>query len=189
MFESIDYTVSTKELVAVPEVAAAIKAGDVIVFDLVESKKNPDYVSAYFVGPVTYAGNDGRKLSRFALKALKFDQRVERAIQTFHKDEIEAEGITKGFRYDDVQIRIEDDLEPQTAGDWTQKPRQTSDGDALVSKDSGEEIYRTTELVFKDEFEDLGGHITIECMTESDYLKQSDTATSGSRITSDEVEN
>lgn len=186
--QDIDCHISNADLVALPEVQEAINNDSLVVFDVMDSKNNEDFVNVFFVGKVELMSSSS-KLSRYAMKRLGFDTRIERAIQSMSREVAEELGIENGYVEDEAQIRVVDFTDEDDARE-NQSPRETSEGDVLVAKDSGEPVYRNTEVVFKDEFEGLGGHQTIQVMTEADFAEAGDSSkasNSSKRISDKEV--
>ncbi len=181
----IDLHSSREELLAVPEIAQAIEDGHLIVFDIIDSKNNENFVNVFFVGSVELA-SESSKLSKYALKMLGFNRRIERAIQPMSREVVEDLDIEKGFVDTEAKIRVIDSLEPAFDN---HNARETSEGEALVDRETGEPVYRTAQIVFEDEFEALGGHKTIRVMTEEQWEEENSktTSKSKSRVSSKDV--
>jgi hypothetical protein len=140
------------DLMAIPAVAEAIKAGSVV---LIDKKQTADatYTNLYFFAETELGGGSG-EVSEAAAMLLGWTGSQSRAIQNA-KTEI-ANNFEVGKVFPDFALRCIDSVEKQ----WdTQNPRIDSNGQLFFN--GAKEIYRRFELVTKSELA-AKGHVLLE---------------------------
>jgi hypothetical protein len=144
------------ELMAIPAVAEAIKAGKVVCIDK-KPTDNPNYVQLYLFAEVEGLGGGSGEMSEASAMFLGFSGSQSRCIQNASKDF--AENVEIGQTFDGLTFRCVDTVKPEWQG---HSPRADSSGQIFFNE--GKEIYRRFELVTKDEFKKLG-HTLLKVTT------------------------
>lgn len=141
------------ELLALPEVKEAFKAGKVVVIDK-KLTNNKEFTNLYFIGEVDGLGGASSEVTSIQAQLLGFNTKLVQRCISNAKTEI-ADKIEVGSTLD-AKIRVIDSLKPSYQG---HTPRANSSGELL--KHNGKEIYRTTELCSADELEEKS-HQTLK---------------------------
>ena len=147
------------ELMAIAEVKTALEAGKVVVIDK-KVTADPNYTNLYLFANVDGLGGGSGEVSEAAAMLLGWTGGSQQRAISNAKTEI-ANKITIGQSIDDVfgasfTLRCIDTVEKQFQ---THQPRIDSNGQIFFN--GNKEIYRTFELVTKEEL-DKKGHITLE---------------------------
>ena len=152
-------TLKNTELLALPQVKAAIEAGNVILIDK-KVTKDPNFTNLYFFGSTEGIRGASSEVSEAAAMLLGWDtKQTDRCIQ--NAATAVADKFQIGHVFPDFAIRCVDTTEPSFK---EQEPRKDTSGNLFYH--NGKPIYRNRQIVTKAELASKG-HAILEVTTKT----------------------